>query len=146
MIEYTVKVYPNGSKFWWLNEELHREDGPAIEWLDGTKEWYLNGVELSEQDFNTRMNTKELTINPIVELLEYTVKVYPNGSKFWYLNGVSHREDGPAVERYDGTKYWYLNGVKLSEEEFNVKMNPKELTINKIEELLGYKIKVVGND
>ena len=69
MIEYTVKVYPNGSKFWWLNEELHREDGPAIEWLDGTKEWYLNGVELSEQDFNTRMNTKELTINQIEELL-----------------------------------------------------------------------------
>lgn len=78
MIEYTVKVYPNGSKFWWLNEELHREDGPAIEWLDGTKEWYLNGVELSEQDFNTRMNTKELTINQIEELLGYKIKVVGN--------------------------------------------------------------------
>ena len=146
MIEYTVKVYPSGIKSWLLNGKLHREDGPAIEWQDGVKEWYLNGKLLTEEEFNVRMNPKELTINPIEELLEYTVKVYPNGSKFWYLNGVSHREDGPAVERYDGTKYWYLNGVKLSEEEFNVKMNPKELTINKIEELLGYKIKVVGND
>ena len=78
LLEYTVKVYPNGSKLWWLNEELHREDGPAIEWLDGTKEWYLNGVELSEQDFNTRMNTKELTINQIEELLGYKIKVVGN--------------------------------------------------------------------
>lgn len=78
MIEYTVKVYPNGSKFWWLNEELHREDGPAIEWSDGRKEWHLNGVELSEQEFNTRMKTKELTINQIEELLGYKIKVVGN--------------------------------------------------------------------
>ena len=35
MIEYTVKVYPNGSKFWCLNDKLHREDGPAMEWANG---------------------------------------------------------------------------------------------------------------
>ena len=32
MIEYTVKVYPNGDKSWYLNGKLHREDGPAIEY------------------------------------------------------------------------------------------------------------------
>jgi len=99
MIEYTVKVYPNGSKFWWLNEDLHREDGPAIEWPYGTKEWHLNGL--------------------------------------------LHREDGPAIEYSNGTKEWYLNGILLTEEDFNTRMNPKELTINQIEQLLGYKIKVV---
>ena len=31
MIEYTVKVYDNGDKEWYLNGKLHREDGPAIE-------------------------------------------------------------------------------------------------------------------
>ena len=146
MIEYTVKVYPSGIKSWLMNGKLHREDGPAIEWPDGVKEWYLNGKLLTEQEFNTRMNTKELTINPIEELLEYTVKVYPNGSKFWWLNEELHREDGPAIEWLDGTKEWYLNGVELSEQDFNTRMNTKELTINQIEELLGYKIKVVGND
>lgn len=25
------------------NGELHREDGPAIEWCDGTKKWCING-------------------------------------------------------------------------------------------------------
>ena len=33
MIEYTVKVYPNGDKSWWLNDKLHREDGPAMRML-----------------------------------------------------------------------------------------------------------------
>lgn len=37
MIQYT------GCKCWWLNERLHREDGPAIEYADGSKWWYING-------------------------------------------------------------------------------------------------------
>ena len=43
MIEYTVKVWSNGSKEWYLNGKRHREGGPAVEDSDGTKEWYLNG-------------------------------------------------------------------------------------------------------
>ena len=31
MIEYTVKVWGNGNKSWYLNGKLHREDGPAYE-------------------------------------------------------------------------------------------------------------------
>ena len=79
MIEYTVKVAANGDKSWflngklhcehgpaiewadgdkswYLNGELHREDGPAIEWPDGTKAWFLNDEELTEAEFNKRMN------------------------------------------------------------------------------------------
>ena len=33
MIEYTVEVYDSGTKYWYLNGERHREDGPAIEWV-----------------------------------------------------------------------------------------------------------------
>ena len=47
MIEYTVKVYDNGTKFWYLNDKLHREDGPACEYANGDKFWYLNDNELS---------------------------------------------------------------------------------------------------
>jgi hypothetical protein len=73
MLEYTVKVYSNGSKYWyldgkrhredgpafegsggtkswWLNGKRHREDGPAIEWSYETKEWYLDGKELTKQE------------------------------------------------------------------------------------------------
>ena len=54
--EYTVKVYADGTKEWYLNGQLHREDGPAIERVDGYKSWWLNGVMLSEAEFNARMN------------------------------------------------------------------------------------------
>jgi hypothetical protein len=76
MIEYTVKVHDNGDKYWYLNGEPHREDGPACEWADGTKLWYLNGKYHRED-------------GPAIE--------HVNGGKEWYLNGKLHREDGPAL-------------------------------------------------
>jgi len=126
MIEYTVKVHSNGSKYWYLNGQRHREDGPAVEGTDGSKYWYLNG-QLHRED------------GPAVE--------WRAGSKYWYLNGQLHREDGPAVEHSNGDKSWYLNGNYYTEKEYNLKMNPvpviKELSVSEISQLLGYEIKVV---
>jgi len=34
--------YASGTKEWWLHGKRHREDGPAIEEADGTKQWWLN--------------------------------------------------------------------------------------------------------
>ena len=56
MIEYTVRVYDNGDKWWYLNGKRHREDGPAFEGADGSKYWYLNGEQLTEAEFKNRMN------------------------------------------------------------------------------------------
>jgi hypothetical protein len=36
-------VFPNGDKCWHLNGLFHREDGPAIEGVDGYKAWIRNG-------------------------------------------------------------------------------------------------------
>ena len=44
MLGYNVIVHDNGDRFWYLNDELHREDGPAVELSNGYKEWFLNGV------------------------------------------------------------------------------------------------------
>jgi len=41
----------NGNRYWYSNGKLHREDGPAIEDADDAKEWWLNGEEYSEPDF-----------------------------------------------------------------------------------------------
>jgi len=65
MSQPEMKVWPNGAKEWYLNDKLHREDGPAIENPDGEKQWYLHG-NLHRED------------GPAIE--------WPNGSKFWYLN------------------------------------------------------------
>jgi hypothetical protein len=66
MKEYTVKVFEDGDKCWYLNGSMHREDGPAIEGTDGHKEWYLDGVRHRED-------------GPAIELAD--------GSKEWWLNG-----------------------------------------------------------
>jgi hypothetical protein len=31
-----------GNKTWYLNGQRHRTDGPACEWSDGSKSWYLH--------------------------------------------------------------------------------------------------------
>jgi len=35
--------YTNGCKTWYINGQLHREDGPAVNYVSGYKEWWLNG-------------------------------------------------------------------------------------------------------
>ena len=73
MIEYTVKVDANGYKGWYLNDKLHREDGPAIEYVSGDKWWYLNGEEVTEEEV---MNpVEEMTMEEICKALGKNVKV-----------------------------------------------------------------------
>ena len=43
-------VNSGGDKEWYLNGKLHREDGPAIEYVDGDKEWWLNGKEYTQEE------------------------------------------------------------------------------------------------
>jgi hypothetical protein len=82
-------IYADGSKHWYLNGKRHREDGPAVENADGTKKWWLNGKLHREG-------------GPAIE--------DANGDKEWYLNGELHRKDGPAVEWANGHKEWWLHG------------------------------------
>jgi hypothetical protein len=42
--EFSVDVF--GTKQWILNEKWHREDGPAIEYPNGNKYWFLNNEEV----------------------------------------------------------------------------------------------------
>jgi len=48
--------HSSGTKEWGINGQLHREDGPAIERLDGDKHWYLNNTEVTEEKFNEVWN------------------------------------------------------------------------------------------
>jgi len=38
-----ICFYPNGTKYWWLNDQYHREDGPSIRFSNGEEYWYLYG-------------------------------------------------------------------------------------------------------
>jgi len=95
MIEYTVKVFPdakrwyldellhredgpaieytNGDKYWWLNGKLHRENGPAVEWSNGDKYWFLNGEEVTKEEVMDPV--EEMTMEEICKALGKNVKV-----------------------------------------------------------------------
>ncbi len=81
------------SKRWYKDGNLHREDGPAIEWFNGNKSWYKNGKL-------HRLN------GPAVDNW--------SGNKAWYRDGLLHREDGPAFEGFDGKKEWWVNGKRVN--------------------------------
>ena len=55
--------WPDGSKEWYINGKLHREDGPAIEDTNGTKKWWLNGEKLTEKKFNKMIKKINDTTN-----------------------------------------------------------------------------------
>ena len=99
MKEQFIHINEYGTKRHYSDREMkirHREDGPAVE--------------------------------------------YTNGHKSWYIDGKLHREDGPAVECVDGSKVWYINGKRLTEEEFDARMNPVELTLDEIAEKFGVSV------
>ena len=55
-----------GNKYWYLNDQLHRIDGPAIEHADGSRTWFVNGQRHREN-------------GPAMES--------SNGSKGWWYHG-----------------------------------------------------------
>jgi hypothetical protein len=85
----------------WLSNEapiaLHREDGPAAEFTDGLKEWWLNG-KLHRVD------------GPAIEADKF---------KKWYVNGKLHRVDGPAQEYSNGDRRWWIDDQRLYKKDFD---------------------------
>lgn len=100
MDKYIVKVGLCGVMERTLDGQYHREDGPAIEFIDGASLWYFKGSP---------------------HRADGPASIWEDGSRYWYINGGLHREDGPAIERIDHPEEWYLNGVSLTKEEFEKK-------------------------
>ena len=86
----SIRVVLSDGTIKWFNPfgQLHRTDGPAVEWWDGTKKWLQND-KFHRED------------GPAI--------IEPDGTKKWFQNGKFHRTDGPAIIRSDGTR----NGINL---------------------------------
>jgi len=123
MIIYTVKVDDCGTKSWYVDNKLHRTDGPAIEGSDGSKFWHRDGK-------------RHRVDGPAYE--------GASGSKEWYLDGKRHRVDGPAIEYAYGGKHWYLDGKELTESQWKQAVKPKPSCVGKVVEVDGVKYKLVA--
>jgi hypothetical protein len=51
-LKYNIVVDPSNVIRYYLNGQLHREDGPAVIWADGGKEWWYNGEPFYNQLLN----------------------------------------------------------------------------------------------
>jgi hypothetical protein len=86
-------ITPNGNVAWKNDHgQLHREDGPAVIWSDGTMLWYLHGQIHREDDL------------PAI--------FHPNGLLEWWMNDHPHRENGPAIIDHRDLA-WYVGGVLI---------------------------------
>jgi len=124
MIIYTVTVSDNGTKHWYLNNKLHRVDGPAVEYADGSKHWYHDGKP-------------HRVDGPAIEGAD--------GSKIWYVDNKRHRVDGPAVEYASGSKEWYLDGKELTHSQWLEAVKPKVAScVGKLVEVDGVKYRLIA--
>jgi len=92
---YDAEIDEDGNiRYYNEKGQLHRLDGPAVEYTDGSKEWWVNGDP-------HRLD------GPAIERAD--------GTRVWLVNGVGHRLDGPAVEYPDGYKEWWIRGMRLGD-------------------------------
>lgn len=87
----------DGTEYWFKNNLLDREDGPAIISKDGSEYWYKNGKQHRK---------------------EGPTATHPNGSKYWHKDGKQHHENGPAIIRGDGSVEYFLNDKRIKEEDY----------------------------
>ena len=68
--------FANGHKEWYQNGQRHRTDGPAVEWWDGGKSWYINGKKLTETEFLAATQpVVELTVADVEKLVGKRVEI-----------------------------------------------------------------------
>ena len=53
------KSEEHGNVFWDFNGLRHRLDGPAIEWNNVDKEWYINGILYTKEQFDNKVKEKQ---------------------------------------------------------------------------------------
>ncbi len=94
MTDSIMTTDAKGNKIW-KNEkgELHRTDGPAVEKVDGTKEWWVNGL-------------RHRTDGPAIE--------WSNGIREYWVNGELQQTESSDSEWVKGFKEGFLEGFKAA--------------------------------
>lgn len=69
-IEYDIKEYSNGDKYWYYKRKLHRELGPAVEFSNGFKAWFKHEKPHREDG---------------------PAKIFSNGKEEYWLDGILYK-------------------------------------------------------
>ena len=107
---------------WYFDEDnsWHREDGPAIEKIDGTKTWFQHGRQHRE-DGPSHIGPDgytEWTINDEYHRIGGPARTWDNGEEEWYQHGKLHRLDGPAIVHSNGNGAYFLYNNRIDRDNF----------------------------
>jgi hypothetical protein len=62
-MESKLTIDKYGTKEWRLpSGELHRENGPAVEWSNGDTSWWIKGVSYTEQQYKYETRSVKLKL------------------------------------------------------------------------------------
>ena len=83
----------DGSRYWKVDGEFHRIDGPAVIYPDGSEYW------IQHDEYHR---------------IDGPAQVLADGSKVWFQKGILHHLNGPAVIYADGRETWIINNVIIT--------------------------------
>jgi antitoxin component YwqK of YwqJK toxin-antitoxin module len=137
---YKVAYRANGkvsNESYYLNDKLHRENGPAFIDYDANGKVYYESYYL-----NDKLHREN---GPAYIAYDENGKV---SSEQYYLNGNTHRENGPACITYDknGKVYYeghYLNGIYFTKENWEKEIK-KTIPVNNNQTKLLEEVKVIS--
>lgn len=139
-------VFYDGSEGWFINGQLHRTDGPALN-HKGRQYYWLYGQEFLPKEYQDFVEYfKRLPDTEPAGHLKFIVPTWKeaisankqdialymsdNGTYSWIRtkDEVLHNLDAPSVFRQDGSYEYWQNGFKLSAEHIDLKakLNPAE--------------------
>ena len=110
--------FVDGEKRWFKEGKLHREDGPAIEWADGYKEFWLKDVSYSSEKGFKQALAKLNKNKPVIKENVYTVEEFfklPVNKRTGcvkYSNGDKRWLKRGKLHREDGPAIENINGFK----------------------------------
>ena len=76
--QYYPGVFETDVRYWMINGEVHREDGPAIERPDGTKGWVIKNKP---------------------HRLDGPAEEWPDGTMRYFINGREFTKEQWSIER-----------------------------------------------
>jgi len=145
MKRYRVVIDNYGTIKHYLNTRLHREDGPALEFADGTEVWCLNDVMMTEAEHKAKMNPVDYAefVESMVlttgqdRLVENTLGLVGEAGEVAEKIKKKLRDgnidiQGLQKELGDVIFYWYaLHGALGLDPEVTKNMNKEKLTSRK---------------
>lgn len=118
----TVVTYTGGRQEWYLNNILHRADGPAI--VGKTYYgWYLWGRHHLEYGpaVSRKSGTTEWRFHGLLHRTGGPAIERSNTTQEWWYHGRRHRIGGPAIEYSKRPGQWYFHGRRMPDFSFDPK-------------------------